>query len=185
VLLAQAAVQAGIKVEVIPGASALLVALLGAGLDTGAFTFSGFLEARSTDRKKQLEAWKTRRETQVMFVSPHQVRAALKDVLAVWGDRPAALARELTKLHEEYIRGTLAEIVEHLATHEPRGEYTLVVAGNTLPEAAPALDESLEEQLARLQGEGFSVNQAVARVARDRGLPRGEVYARAHRPSGE
>jgi len=183
-VLIRAAVEKNIRVEVIPGASALLVALLGSGLEAEAFAFQGFLDTRRSHRLKKLEALKTRPETQVFFISPHQVRAMVADFAAAWGDRPAVLGRELTKMHEEYLRGTLPELQARLALSEPRGEYTLVVAGSTELKAEVEITESVEAQLARLQAEGCSRNQAVARVARERALPRQEVYALAHRESG-
>jgi 16S rRNA (cytidine1402-2'-O)-methyltransferase len=177
--LIREAVKNGLRVEVIPGASAVLVALLGSGLDAEAFTFNGFLDTRPGTRKKQLEMLKYRPETQIFFVSPHQVRQVIKDFLDCWGERPAALGRELTKLHEEYIRGNLAEVYQRVSEDEPRGEYTLAIAGSSQPEPA-AVVETVEVQLARLQSEGLSLNQAVARVARERRLPRAEVYNQAH-----
>jgi 16S rRNA (cytidine1402-2'-O)-methyltransferase len=180
-VLIRAAVAQNLRVEVIPGASALLVALLGSGLDAEAFTFQGFLDTRRSQRLKKLEALKHRTETQVFFISPHQVRAMVADFAACWGERPAVLGRELTKLHEEYLRGPLPELSARLSETEPRGEYTLVVAGAAELKPEVDLTEPVEAQLLRLQAEGCSLNQAVARVARERGLPRQEVYALAHR----
>jgi len=177
--LAAEALRHAVPVEVIPGASAVLTALLGSGLPADAFSFQGFLDTRSSQRKRKLEAWRYRPETQIFFAAPHRLDEVLDDLIAVWGgDRTAVLARELTKIHEEYLRGTLRELRAKIASVEPRGEYTLVVSGGT--EEAPAMDESLEAQLQRLQREGLSLNQAVARAARERGLSRNEVYALAH-----
>jgi 16S rRNA (cytidine1402-2'-O)-methyltransferase len=184
-VLIRAAVAQGVRVEVIPGASALLVALLGSGLDAGSFTFHGFLDTRRGQRLKKLAALKNRPETQVFFLSPHQVRAVMEDFTAAWGERPAVLGRELTKVYEEYLRGTLPEMVSQLEQQEPRGEYTLVVGGNPDLKAGGEKAESIEAQLIRLQAEGLSRNQAVAQVARERGLPRQEVYVLAHRAPGK
>jgi 16S rRNA (cytidine1402-2'-O)-methyltransferase len=180
-VLIRGAVACGVRVEVIPGASALLVALLGSGLEAEAFTFHGFLDTRRSQRLKKLLALKNRPETQVFFLSPHQARAVLADFAASWGERPAVLGRELTKLHEEFLRGSLPELLARLELSAPRGEYTLVVGGNSEIQSAPEKAESVEVQLARLQAEGLSLNQAVARIARERALPRNEVYALAHR----
>ncbi|NTU50545.1 MAG: rRNA small subunit methyltransferase 1, partial [Desulfobulbaceae bacterium] len=184
-VLVREAVAQGVRVEVIPGASALLVALLGSGLNAEAFTFQGFLDTRRGQRLKKLEALKARCETQVFFISPHQARAVVADFAACWGERPAVLGRELTKLHEEYLRGSLPELSARLEASETRGEYTLVVGGNPEIQSAPEKTESIEAQLARLRGEGLSLNQAVARIARERALPRQEVYALAHQKPGK
>lgn len=178
-LLAAEARRRGLAVEVVPGPSAVLAALLASGLPPQPFSFHGFLESRPGPRRKTLLDLKTRPETQVFFLSPHRLAETLKDVEEIWGDRPAALCRELTKMHEEVIAAGLSALRAHSAQTPGRGEYTLVVQGHGGRPQSPAT-ESLEEQLVRLQAEGLSLNQAVARAARERGLDRKEVYRRAH-----
>ncbi len=179
-LLVGEARRQGIPVEVVPGPSALLAALAGSGISGPAFSFHGFLEARSSARRRQLQALKDRPEILVFFLSPHRLPETLRDAEEALGEgRPAVLCREMTKRFEEYAGGTLAELRTSAEKLEPRGEYTLVVSGAT---ASPAecRPESLEDHLARLQAEGCSLNQAVASAARERGLNRREVYALAH-----
>lgn len=179
--LVAAARTAGIEVEIVPGASAVITALVGSGLPTAAFSFQGFLPAKPGERQRCLESLKDRSETQVFFLSPHRLASGLSAMAECWGDRPAVLARELTKLHEEYLTGTLTQLVATAETGPVRGEYTLVVAG-AIPNAQAGVqsEESLEDHLRRLQSEGLSLNQAIARAARERGLPRAQVYTLAH-----
>ncbi len=169
----------GVTVEVIPGPSALLAALMGAGLPTEAFTFHGFLENRSAARKRRLEVLKNREETQVFFTAPHRLLETLEDILEVWGDRTTVLCRELTKIHEEFLKGRLSELVATAREKPARGEYTLVIAGGG--KSGTEFPERLHDHLGNLQAEGLTLNQAVARAARERGLPRAEVYALAHK----
>ncbi|MCK5218317.1 16S rRNA (cytidine(1402)-2'-O)-methyltransferase [bacterium] len=173
----------GVAVEVIPGPSALLAALMGAGLPTEAFTFHGFLENRPTARKRRLEALKNREETQVFFIAPHRLAETLEDILEIWGDRPAVLCRELTKIHEEFSEGRLSELGAAAREKPARGEHTLVITGGD--KLGPEFPESLQDHLRILQAEGLTLNQAVARAARERGLPRAGVYVLAHKGRGQ
>jgi 16S rRNA (cytidine1402-2'-O)-methyltransferase len=133
--LVRAAREAGVKLEVIPGPSAVIAALQASGLPTDAFTFVGFLPVKQAGRRRRLEEWSERRETIVAFESPHRIDACLEDLEAVWGDRPIALARELTKVFEEVIRGTAAEVRAALTAGKRRGEMVLVLGGRTRREA--------------------------------------------------
>lgn len=127
----RAAVEAGLRVESVPGPSAVIAALQVSGLATDAFTFAGFLPPKSAARRRRLEEWKERTETLVAFESPHRIDAALEDVATVWGSRPIALARELTKTFEEVLRGTAAEVRTALTAEKRRGEMVLVLSGWT------------------------------------------------------
>jgi 16S rRNA (cytidine1402-2'-O)-methyltransferase len=127
----RAAIAAGLKVESIPGACAVIAALQVSGLPTDAFTFVGFLPPKSVARRRRLEEWSERRETIVAFESPHRIDACLADLTEIWGDRPMALARELTKVHEQVLRGTAAEVRAALPTERRRGEMVLVLGGRT------------------------------------------------------
>jgi 16S rRNA (cytidine1402-2'-O)-methyltransferase len=129
--LVRAACEAGIRIEVVPGASAVVAALQLSGLPTDAFTFVGFLPVKAVGRRKKLVEWSERRETLVAFESPHRIAACLEDLEAVWGDRPIALARELTKVFEEVLRGTAAEVRAALPASKQRGEMVLVLGGKT------------------------------------------------------
>lgn len=127
--LVRAAVAAGIKVLSIPGPSAIVAALQVSGLPTDAFTFAGFLPVKSGARRRKLEEMSERPETIVAFESPHRIDACLEALEAVWGERPIALARELTKIHEECVRGTPAEVRARLTPDRRRGEMVLVLSG--------------------------------------------------------
>ncbi|NOT33398.1 MAG: 16S rRNA (cytidine(1402)-2'-O)-methyltransferase [Candidatus Eisenbacteria bacterium] len=129
--LVRAAVEAGLRVESIVGPSAVIAALQVSGLPTDAFTFVGFLPPKSVARRKRLAEYAERRETQVAFESPHRIEATLEDLEAVWGERPIALARELTKTFEEVLRGTAREVRERLTAERRRGEMVLVLGGRT------------------------------------------------------
>lgn len=141
--LIQAAIAAGYPVVPVPGPSAILAALAVSGLPTTTFLYLGFLPRRPADRRAALAAVVDQPHTLVLFESPHRLRESLDDLLAALGDRPIALARELTKLHEEVWRGTLAEAVAHYTEQEPRGEFTLVVGG------APPRDTTWDEDRVR------------------------------------
>lgn len=127
--LIRAAIDAGIAVVPVPGPSAIIAALVVAGLPTHAFHFLGFLPRRSGERRRLFSRVAQCEDTLVMFESPHRLVASLGDMLEVLGPRPMAAARELTKLFEEVVRGTIAEVLEHFRATPPRGEFTLVVAG--------------------------------------------------------
>ena len=129
--LVRAALQGGIRVESVPGPSAVIAALQVSGLPTDAFTFAGFLPPKSGARRRRLEELSDRRETVIAFESPHRIDACLEDVESVWGGRPIALARELTKLHEQVLRGTAAEVRAALTPDKRRGEMVLVLGGRT------------------------------------------------------
>jgi phosphatidylglycerophosphate synthase len=139
----RAAVAEGLRVESVPGPSAVIAALQVSGLPTDAFTFVGFLPTKGAARRRRLEEWNERRETLVAFESPHRIDACLEDLEAIWGERPIALARELTKLHEQVLRGTAREVRAALRPDQRRGEMVLVLGGRTrgtghgAPSAAP------------------------------------------------
>jgi 16S rRNA (cytidine1402-2'-O)-methyltransferase len=127
--LVRAALAAGVRVESVPGPSAPIAALQVSGLPTDAFTFAGFLPPRPAARRRRLEDLSRRRETVVVFEAPHRIEAALRDLEEVWGERPIALARELTKTFEEVLRGTPREVLAALSPERRRGEMVLVLAG--------------------------------------------------------
>ena len=130
----RAAVAAGVRVESVPGPSAVITALQVSGLPTDAFLFAGFLPPTGAARRRRLEELSAHRETVVVFESPHRIEACLSDLEAVWGERPIALARELTKLHEQVLRGTAGEVRAALRAEWKRGEMVLVLGGLTRAE---------------------------------------------------
>jgi 16S rRNA (cytidine1402-2'-O)-methyltransferase len=138
--LVRAAAAAGHRVESIPGASAVIAALQVSGLPTDAFVFVGFLPPKGAARRRRLEELSERRETVVAFESPHRIEACLVDLDAVWGERPVVLARELTKLHEQVLRGSAREVRDALGASERRGEMVLVLSGRMRTRAHAAHD---------------------------------------------
>ena len=130
--LVRAAIDAGVRVESVPGPSAVIAALQVSGLPTDAFAFAGFLPVKAGARRRRLEELAERRETIVAFEAPHRIASTLEDLEAVWGDRPVALARELTKVFEEVLRGTARSIRERLTPDRRRGEMVLVLSGRGL-----------------------------------------------------
>lgn len=131
--LVRLAIEAGIPVTMIPGATALVMAVVLSGLPAHAFTFRGFPPRKGGPRRRFLAVDKESPHTLVFYESPYRLRAFLEDALAVYGDRPAALANELTKLFESIQRGRLSELLATLETAEPRGEYVVVIAGANMP----------------------------------------------------
>ena len=117
----------------VPGCSAVVTALSVSGMDTGRFTFEGFLSTNNKNRREHLEEVRNEKRTMVFYEAPHKLLRTLEDMLAAWGDRPIALCRELTKMYEEVRRTTLAEAVEYYRENAPRGEFVLVIGGCTAP----------------------------------------------------
>ncbi|MBQ3724342.1 MAG: 16S rRNA (cytidine(1402)-2'-O)-methyltransferase [Oscillospiraceae bacterium] len=170
----------GVTVQAIPGCCAAVSALAVSGLPTGRFTFEGFLSAKAQERRAKLKALSGEERTMVFHEAPHKLRPTLADMAAILGpDRPIALCRELTKLHEDTMRTTLGDAVAYYDQNEPRGEYVLVVAGRAASDApAMTLAEGVERVLA-LRAEGMKMKEAVRITADDTGLNRNELYQAA------
>jgi 16S rRNA (cytidine1402-2'-O)-methyltransferase len=177
--LVAACLQAGIVVTAIPGPTALMTALVLAGLPTDRFAFLGFLPAAKRARRKALQALRDRGETLIFYEAPHRLNATLADVRELFGDRRAAAARELTKMHEEVARGSLSELIARFAASRPRGEVTLIIEGAAIA-APPAthLEQAIAE-VRRLVGQGASLRDATRVVAQSTGHPRRALYQAA------
>jgi 16S rRNA (cytidine1402-2'-O)-methyltransferase len=174
--LISAVVAAGHRVEAIPGASALLTALVVSGLPTDRVAFEGFLPRKGAARRERLAELADERRTVVLYVSPHRADADLRDLaLACGPDRPAALCRELTKLHEEVRRGPLGELADAVADGV-RGELTLVVGGAPTPVAGPVDDAELVARVRALEADGTARKAAIAEVARSTGVAKRAVF---------
>lgn len=174
----RAAIDAGIDVVPVPGPAAMLAALTASGLPTDAFFFAGFLPPKKGARRTRLEDLKKMRATIVLYEAPHRIREALGDILEIMGDRQAALARELTKLHEQFARGSVSELVELMRRQEPRGEMALVIAGARDHNSTVDHSESIGEQVESLiRDGGLSRGEAIKEAARTRGLTRREAYS--------
>ena len=182
--LVLAASSAGFKVEVVPGPSAVTSAVALSGFAGDGFTFLGFLPRQKKNRQFNLRAAFNSQVPQVIFEAPHRLRATLSDLDVVFGDRPLAVCRELTKLYEEVFRGTAAEGLDHFDS--PRGEVVIVIQGRP-PTTSPLADtkseddqsdveELLRQRLSQLKKEGVKAKEAVAAVADISGLPKNQVY---------
>jgi 16S rRNA (cytidine1402-2'-O)-methyltransferase len=173
--LVEAAIERGIPVVPIPGPSAAIAALSASGLATDSFRFGGFLPAKSSQRRKVLDLWKNETGTLIFYETPHRILEALEDITAVLGSRGVVVARELTKIHEEFLRGTAAEIHAQLAARPSvKGEFTLLIAKAAALEAAGAV--SIEDAVHAAEQEGLTRMDAIKRVARERGLNKRDVY---------
>ena len=172
--LVRAAVDAGIPVEPVPGPSACLAALAASGLPTDAFHFGGFLPPKAGQRQRALEALAGEEATLVFYEAPHRILETLEAVEAALGPRPVVVARELTKLHEEFLRGTAAEVRAALAARDAvKGEITLLIGKAAAP---PPDDTPLAEAVEALVARGLPRMDAIKQVARSRGLSKREVY---------
>ena len=175
--LVRAALAAGVRVEAVPGPSAVVAALCIAGLPTNRFAFEGFVPARPAARRKFLAALANEPRTVVMYEAGRRLPACLRDVHEVLGDRAVVVVRELTKMFEETLRGDAAtlraQLEERFGAQALPGEVTMVIAGG---EAAAPTAEDLGAAIARLRGEGLSLKEVARTLAKERGLSRREVY---------
>lgn len=180
--LAEAAIRAGITVHALPGASSVLAALAVAGLPAENFLFAGFLPAHGPERRRVITAHAAIPATLIFFEAPHRLAESLADLADLMGARPAAVARELTKLHETVTRGSLAELAALHGQGEARGEIVIVIGP---PEEAsmPAGEDEIERRLLAAL-ETLSARDAAAVVAAELGLPKRPVYAQAVRLAG-
>jgi 16S rRNA (cytidine1402-2'-O)-methyltransferase len=176
-LLVRQAHERGIPVVAVPGPSALITALAVSGLPTGRFTFEGFLSVNKKSRREHLAEVKNEHRTMVFYEAPHKLLTTLTDMLAAWGDRPLALVRELTKIHEEVRRTTLSEAVAYYTENPPRGEFVLVIAG--APQQAEQQAETLEDAVKLAQSlidGGAAASAAAKEAANVTGYKKNEIY---------
>jgi len=173
--LVAAAAASGMDVEVVPGASAAIAALVVSGLPTGRFCFEGFLPRKGSGRSERIDALRAEQRTTVLYEAPHRVRRTVAELADALGPlRRVAVIRELTKLHEEVWRGTLGGAVEHFGETEPRGEYVLVLGGAP-PPAEPTAEDVSRALRSRLDA-GDDKKTATAEVARELRVPKRTVY---------
>jgi 16S rRNA (cytidine1402-2'-O)-methyltransferase len=179
--LVVAAIDAGFPVSPIPGASATLAALVASGLPTAHWTFLGFLPNRAGARRTFLEGAQHLHTTLICFETPHRLQAALADILAMLGNRRICVARELTKLHEEFVRGTVADALAYFEATAPRGEFVLVIEGATeelqrQPQDEDPWQERAQARLHALRAQGIPGSAAARQVSKELGVARGAVY---------
>ncbi len=167
-----------IPVYVVPGPTAAISALAVSGLPTGRFTFEGFLSMNKRSRREHLAQVEHETRTMIFYEAPHKLRRTLGDLVKLFGDeRKIAVVRELTKIHEEVWRTTLAEAAAHYREQEPRGEYVLVIAGAETPALAEefSLEDGVERARELVEG-GSSASEAAKQAAKEMGLKKGEIY---------
>jgi 16S rRNA (cytidine1402-2'-O)-methyltransferase len=172
--LVRAAVDAGLDVRVVPGPSAVLAALVLSGLATDRFVFEGFLPRKAGERRTRLDALGRDDRTLILFESPRRVQALLRDVLDVMGDRQVAVARELTKLHEEVRRGRVSEVLAEMGEAPPKGEVVVVIEGATeapIPDMGICVAEAME-----LVARGMKKREAAHQVAGRHGVSANDLY---------
>lgn len=170
-----AAIDAGLVVEAVPGPAAAVTALVLSGLPGGRFVFEGFLPRKGSGRTERLAAVASERRTVVLYEAPHRLERTLDDLIGVCGpDRQVSLSRELTKLHEETVRTSLAEARARLSEHPARGEYVIVLAG--APERGEIGDGEILDAISNLRARGISTRDAATEVAVALGVPRRRVY---------
>ena len=180
--LVRMALEKGIRVTVLPGACALVTGIVLSGLSTEAFTYTGFLPRAGKDRIKQLERLKAGNETLVFYEAPHRLLDTLRNIYEIMGDRRVAVARELTKVHEDVVRGCLGQVLNRLKDVEPRGEYVVVVEGRPIAETIREAREywremTIEEHYGMYLEKGYERMDAMKMVAADRGVSKRDVYA--------
>ena len=180
--LVRACAERGLRVVPVPGPTAFVAAVTASGLPTDEFYFGGFLPARPHARREKLAAVKALRATLVFYETPHRIAQALADAREVLGEREAAVARELTKLHEEVVRGRLSELRQHFSAEgAARGEMVLVIDRDAVEDEGAATTPttaSVAERVAALEAEGLEQRAALKRAARELGLTRDEAYRR-------
>ena len=177
--IVNAAIAHGISVVPIPGPAALTTALSASGLATDQFLFAGFLPARAGARRAKLSELRAVRATLVFYEAPHRIKAALKDALEILGDRDAVVARELTKLHEEFARGTLSKLLERFVTMDARGELVLIISGQDADHSASTSqtpETQLHERIDTLEQQGIDSRAALKQAAKELGLKRDDAY---------
>ena len=178
--LARIAIDSGVQVVPVPGASALISALVASGLPTDEFFFCGFLPARSGARRTRLSELRSLPATLIFYEGPHRIAATLKDALEILGERQAVVARELTKMHEEIARGSLSELTARFSSPESaRGEMVLMIDRTVMPnETGNPSDATVSALVAEFESKGLDHRAALKKAARELGLSRDEAYRR-------
>ncbi len=179
--LVRLCIDEGIRVVPVPGAAALINALIISGKDTGRFCFEGFLSVNKKSRSEHLSSLADEKRTMIFYEAPHKLRRTLEDMYKVFGDREISIVREITKLHEECMSTTLKRAIDFYEDSPPKGEYVLVLSGKSLKEEQEEKEEkfkdmSIKEHVDSLIASGLGKKDAVREAANQRGLPRRDVY---------
>lgn len=178
--LVKMAIENNITVSPIPGPVAATSALIVSGLETGRFTFEGFLPMNKRNRKERLEQLKNEFRTMIFYEAPHKLTYTLKDMYEVWGDRQVSLAREMTKIHEEIIRGNLGDIIKKYDENPPKGEFVIIVRGideEDIKKENFWENMTIEKHVEYYTNLGMSDMDAIKKVAADRCVNKREIYA--------
>lgn len=178
--LVQAAIGENIPVVALPGASAGITALIASGLSPQPHVFYGFLPRKAGQQKQFFEAKKDYPETQIFYESPHRVRTTLENMREVYGEREVVVVRELTKLYEEYQRGSISDVIRWLTDHSLKGECLIIVSGKEAEEVATIDDERLKQEVEKRVAIGQKTNQAIKEVAKRFQRKKQEVYRLYH-----
>lgn len=174
-VIVKKAIENDIKIISIPGACAAITALVGSGMKANEFLFIGFLPANKSDRKNKLDEIKENIQTMIFYEAPHKLINMLQDMLEIFGNRKIAIAREITKVHEEYIRGTITELLEIIK--EPKGEFVIIVEGackNLIKNKYEGM--SLEEHFNIYREQGLEKKEIIKKIAKDRNKNKNEIY---------
>lgn len=177
-VIVKEALKENIEIIPIPGACALINALIASGLDAKEFCFYGFLPLNKKLRKEKLEQIKKERKTIILYEAPHKLKTTLKDLEVILENRKIVIARELTKIHEEFIRGTTLEILDRYK--EPKGEHIILIEASKIKEETEEekniKEMSLEEHYKYYEEQGFSKNEIVKKIAKDKNVSKNEIY---------
>jgi len=177
-VIVKEALKENIKIIPIPGACALINALIASGLDTKEFSFYGFLSLNKKLRKEKLQEIKRENKTIILYEAPHKLTATLKDLEQILENRQIVVARELTKIHEEFIRGTASEILEKYT--EPKGEHIILIEGNEIKEETEEekliKEMTIDEHYKYYEKQGLTKNEIIKKIAKDKGVSKNEIY---------
>jgi 16S rRNA (cytidine1402-2'-O)-methyltransferase len=175
--LVLAATRLGIRVVPIPGPTALIAALSASGLPTDGFNFRGFLPARKRERRSKLQELRLERYSIVVYETPHRLKESLDDIREILGDRRMVLGREITKIHEEFLRGRISEVIAEVSRREMRGEVTLIIEGCS--DVDPPSEEALREEVAKLLADGLRVKEVAEVLGEKYGYSKRQIYGLA------
>ena len=173
-VITKKAIEEDIEIIPIPGACALINALIISGIDTGEFAFYGFLSTNNKLRKAKYQEIKESGITAIMYEAPHRIKDTLKEMLSVFGNRKIAVVKELTKLHEKVLRGSIEEVIEALG--EAKGEYVIVLEGIKEEKENELNNLSLEEHYKHYEEKGLDKKDIIKQIAKDRGVTKNEIY---------
>ena len=177
-VIVKEAIKENINIIPIPGACAFVNALIASGLDTKEFAFYGFLSINKKIRKEKLEEIKKENKTIILYEAPHKIKSTLEDLNKILDDRKIIIARELTKIHEEFLRGTISEILE--TYKEPKGEHIILIEGSLISEKDENLEKlnelTIEEHYKFYEKQGLEKNEIIKKIAKDRKVTKNEIY---------